>query len=71
MQLKINKVNLFGLLLLLSTHIQSVWMFFDPITLSAIGIGGAAISYFFKDQTICKLKECCNDRSIPGDTYGK
>uniref|UniRef100_A0A1A9VCM7 AAA+ ATPase domain-containing protein n=1 Tax=Glossina austeni TaxID=7395 RepID=A0A1A9VCM7_GLOAU len=42
---------------------------FDPLT---IGLGAAAVlgawnSDFLKDQTYCRYKECCNERSIPAN----
>ncbi|XP_054728300.1 torsin-like protein [Anastrepha obliqua] len=41
----------------------------DPVSLSvAAGLGLSAwYGSFLKDQTFCRLTECCNERSIPAD----
>lgn len=45
---------------------------FDPVSLSvAAGLGLGAFKFdFLKEQTYCRLTECCNERSIPADIAG-
>ncbi|XP_017074819.1 torsin-like protein [Drosophila eugracilis] len=38
---------------------------FEPITMGALGLGALGIGTYFKEHTICKIMECCDDRSIP------
>ncbi|XP_039961638.1 torsin-like protein [Bactrocera neohumeralis] len=59
-------------LYLLAVSFKDVICFFDPVSLTiGAGVGlGALTGYgFLKDQTYCRLTECCNERSIPGDVY--
>uniref|UniRef100_A0A0K8U3J1 Torsin-like protein n=1 Tax=Bactrocera latifrons TaxID=174628 RepID=A0A0K8U3J1_BACLA len=56
----------------LALSFKDVICFFDPVSLTVgVGVGLGALTGFgvLKDQTYCRLTECCNERSIPGDVY--
>ncbi|KAH8261753.1 hypothetical protein KR038_002042 [Drosophila bunnanda] len=40
---------------------------FEPLTMTAIGLGIAGSAMYFQ----CRFKECCDDRSIPGNIRGE
>ncbi|KAH8261814.1 hypothetical protein KR038_009038, partial [Drosophila bunnanda] len=40
---------------------------FEPLSMTAVGLGLASTAVYFKNQTYCRFYECCDDRSIPGD----
>ncbi|XP_016993380.2 torsin-like protein [Drosophila takahashii] len=41
----------------------------EPLTMGAIGFGALGLGTYFKEHTYCRFAECCDDRSIPADTY--
>lgn len=65
------KLNLLTIIIFCAA-ITHIFALIDPISLSvAAGIGLGAFKFdFLKDQTYCRMKECCNERSIPADIQG-
>lgn len=54
----------------LAISFKDVLCFIDPVSLSigaGVGLGALGGFSFFKEQTYCRLTECCNKKSIPGN----
>ena len=64
-------INFVFLSIIFSSY-HYVCALFDPFSLSvAAGVGLGAFKFgFLKDQTYCRLAECCNERGIPADIVG-
>lgn len=65
---------LFIYLYVLAISFKDVHCFVDPVSLTigaGVGLGALTGFGFLKDQTYCRLTECCNERSVPGHIYGK
>lgn len=62
-------------LLFLCANTPIVDAFIDPISigygLGAVGMSALGYTGILKDQTLCRLTECCNDRHIPADVAGR
>uniref|UniRef100_A0A0A1WG10 Torsin-like protein n=1 Tax=Zeugodacus cucurbitae TaxID=28588 RepID=A0A0A1WG10_ZEUCU len=55
---------------LLAVSFKDVLCIVDPVSLSigaGVGLGALYGFNFMKDQTYCRVTECCNERSIPGN----
>ncbi|XP_037809416.1 torsin-like protein [Lucilia sericata] len=63
------KLFLLTTILTLLHHVDGL---FDPVSIGiAAGVGLGAFKFdFLKDQTYCRMAECCNERSIPADIMG-
>ncbi|KAM7348423.1 torsin family member [Cochliomyia hominivorax] len=59
-------------LLFLLFFLHNVMALIDPVSIGiAAGLGFGALKFdFLKDQTYCRLQECCSERSIPADIEG-
>lgn len=58
----------------LAISFKDVLCFIDPVSLSigaGVGLGALGGFSFFKEQTYCRLTECCNKKSIPGNIDSK
>lgn len=58
-------------LLILSPSTQPVSALIDPLSLAAVaGLGALGYTGWLRENTLCRVIECCNSHQIPADVQG-